>query len=411
MRRLHLIVVLGLVAAACQSGATEPVTPVGSLAITTTIPATPTTAAPTTTTTTLPPTPTTIPEQPDPDPPPPLQDSSRPAATRGAAIIAVGGADLFDDRDGEPYVRAHEGLLFPVVGRNGEWLELLNQCDDPSWVRFDEVAFTPAQVDLPAVGRGFDFSDAVIVVDPGHGGPNIGAVGPNGLLEKEVNLDIARRTRDLLSAPHTVDWETGEILDGPAIPAAGQVWLTRSEGPEGADIESGLTFRTTIADSLNAHALVSIHNNAAPDGPFGGPGSEVYHQVADLESKRLSGLILEEMRRGFSEFEADWVGDDDAGAKTRVREDGRDIYGMLRLSDVPAVIVEGVYISNESEEALLDTPEFRQAYADAVYRALVRFITTDDDGSGFVETEPFTAGGLSSGAPVSTCSVPAQPEG
>ncbi len=404
------MLILGLVAAACQSGTSEPVTRVPTTATTTTVLATTTTTIPATTTTTLPATPTTIPQQPVSDASAPAPDSSIPSADEGAAVIAKGGADLYTDRDDEPYVRAHEGLTFPVVGRDGEWLELLNHCDDPSWVRFDEVAFTPAQVDSPPVGDGFVFSDAVLVVDPGHGGPNIGAVGPTGLIEKDVNLDIARRARDLLSAPHTVDWETGEILDGSAIPPAGQVWLTRPEGPDGADIEAGLTFRTAIANSLNAHALISIHNNAAPDGPFDGPGSEVYHQVTDLRSRRLSGLILEEMRRGFSAFEADWVGDDDAGAKVRVKENGMDIYGILRLSEVPAVIAEGVYISNESEEALLDTPEFRQAYADAVYRALVRFITTNDGGSGFVDTEPFTAGGLSSGAPVQECTVAAQPD-
>jgi N-acetylmuramoyl-L-alanine amidase len=323
-------------------------------------------------------------------------------------IIAAGGADLYSDLQSEPYVRAHEGLVFPVLGRDGQWLWLLNHCNDPSWVHFSEAAFTPTRPGGP-VATGMAFSEAVLVIDPGHGGPNIGAVGPTGLIEKEVNLDIARRTRDLLERPHTVNWETGEILDGSAIPPAGRVWLTRPEGPEGADIEAGLTFRTTIADSLNANALISIHNNAAPDGPYDGPGSEVYHQVGSTDSKRLSGLILEEMRRGFSAFDADWVGDDDAGAKVRVREDGKDIYGILRLSEVPSVIVEGLYISNPSEEALLATPEFRQAYADAVYRALVRFITTDEPGSGFIDTEPFTAGGLSSGAPVDVCTVPAQP--
>lgn len=379
---------------------------VASTTSTTTVP---TTTTSTTTTTTLPPTPTTLPVDPNAEPAPPPGDRSVPEARTGAAVIAAGGAALYEDRQNEPYVRAHEGLLFPVVGRDGDWLQLLDHCDDPGWVLFSEVAFTPARAGTTMPGEGVEFSEAVIVVDPGHGGPNIGAVGPTGLIEKEVNLDIARRTRDLLSHQHTVDWETGEILDGSAIPPAGQVWLTRPEGPEGADIETGLTFRTTIADSLNAHALISIHNNAAPDGPFEGPGSEVYHQVGSLESKRLSGLILEEMRRGFSAFDADWVGDDDAGAKVRVREDGMDIYGILRLSEVPSVIVEGLYISNESEETLLATPEFRQAYADAMYRALVRFVTTEEPGSGFVDTEPFTAGGLSSGAPVEECTVAAQP--
>lgn len=362
----------------------------------------------TVTTTTTTPVSTTVPTEPEPDPAPPAADRVRPRARRGAAVVAAGGADLTREPEGEPYVTAHEGLVFPVTARRGDWLELLDHCNDRAWVRFDEVAFTPARSGGLAPGAGLRFSDAVLVIDPGHGGPNIGAVGPTGLVEKEVNLDIARRTRDLLEAPHTVDWTTGEILDGSTIPAARRVWLTRQEGPSGADIEAGLTFRTTIADSLDAHALVSIHNNAAPDGPYDGPGSEVYHGIDDPESKRLSGLLVEEMRHGFSAFEADWVGDEDAGAKIRIREDGTDVYGIIRESDVPAVIAEGAFISNETEEALLATPEFRQAYADAVYRALVRFVTTDDPGSGFVDVEPFT-GRLSSGAPVQACTVPAQP--
>ena len=188
-------------------------------------------------------------------------------------------------------------------------------------------------------------------------------------LSDEDEQRLRGRTRDILATSHTINWVTGEVLDGSAIPPAGQVWVTRTEGPEGADIESGLNFRTALANSLNAHALVSIHNNAAPDGPYDGPGSEVYHQYLDDESKRLAGLLVEETRRGFTPFGADWVGAFDAGAKFRVRANGDEVYGILRRSEVPAVIAEGVYISNPSEDALLGTPEFRQAYARNRHRA------------------------------------------
>ena len=322
-------------------------------------------------------------------------------------VVARGGADLFEDIQGDAVLRAHEGLVFPVSGRAGDFLEVLTPCNDTNWVHTSEVAFTPATVE-ESIGAGFDFANAVIVLDPGHGGPNHGATGPSGLREKHVNLDIARRTRDILQNSHTINWATGEVLAGSAIPAAGQVWVTRSEGPEGADIETGLTFRTTLANSLKAHALVSIHNNASPDGPFEGPGSEVYYQYLDDESRRLAGLLVEEMRRGFAPFDADWVGALDAGAKFRVRENGDEVYGILRRSQVPAVIAEGVYISNPSEDALLGTSAFLQAYADAIYRALVRFVTTDDAGSGFTEPLPYSAT-PSSGGPRSTCEVPAQP--
>ena len=398
------VIALALLASACSSGtsASEPGT-----TVTTTAPAPETTVATTTTTTTLPPTPTTLPETPESDPVAPSPGQIPPAGARGALVVARGGAELFGEIDGQALVRAHEGLVFPVTNRDGDFLEVLTPCDDVNWVRSSEVAFSPAGF-AQSIGAGFDFADAVIVLDPGHGGPNFGATGPSGRREKDVNLDIARRTRDILATPHTINWVTGEVLEGSSIPAVGQVWVTRSEGPEGADIEAGLAFRTVLANSLNAHALVSIHNNASPNGPYVGPGSEVYHQYLDDESKRLAGLLVEEMRRGFAPFDADWVGALDAGAKFRVRENGDEVYGILRRSEVPAVIAEGVYISNPSEDALLGTPEFRQAYADAIYRALVRFVTTNDAGSGFIEPPPYTAI-PSSGGPLGTCEVPAQP--
>jgi hypothetical protein len=71
------------------------------------------------------------------------------------------------------------------------------------------------------------------------------------------------------------------------------------------------------------------------------------------------------------------------------------------------VIVEGVYISEPEEEALLATAEFRQAYAEAVYRGIVRFLTTNESGAGVNEPEMFHAdAGTVSG---NGCELPAQP--
>jgi N-acetylmuramoyl-L-alanine amidase len=189
----------------------------------------------------------------------------------------------------------------------------------------------------------------------------------------------------------------------------GRVWVTRTEGPAGADYEAGLLFRATLAGSAGAGALISIHNNASPDGPFEGPGSEIFFMFKDPDSRRLGGLLIEEMRRSFSLFDIAWVGDTDAGAKYRLQEDGEtDYYGILRRALVPSVIAEGGFISSEPEEALLATPDFRQAYADAIYRALVRFLTTDDPGSGF--TTPYLrTTPVGSGDAQPTCRVPAQP--
>jgi len=361
----------------------------------------------TTTTTTLPAEPE-VPAAPEPDPSPPPPGRPLAAGARGVAVVAAGGADLSEERAGAPFVTAHEGLVMGVEDRAGDWFLLRTMCDTQAWANGSQLEFIPAARRIQ-VGEGTSFGDAVVVLDPGHGGFNRGAQGPTGLREEVVNLDIARRARDLLASPHLVDWETGTVYPGEDIPPVGRVWVTRTEGPPGADYEAGLLFRATLAGSAGASALIAIHNNASPDGPFEGPGSETFYMFKDAESRRLGGLLVEEMRRSFGVFDIVWVGDRDAGAKYRLQEDGEtDYYGILRRALVPSVISEGAFISSEAEEALLATPQFRQAYAEAIYRALVRFVTTDDPGSGF--TTPYLrTTDVGSGAARPTCQIPAQP--
>ena len=380
---------------------------------TTTVPAEPVDTTlpvvPTSTTTTViaPPATATVPVMPPPepaaDPGPPAAGLPAPEGSRGVAIVAAGGAALRDTLSGDVTVRAREGLPMPVTGREGSWFRLLTPCDTEAWVNSAEVRFVPSNTIVAD-----SIESAVIVLDPGHGGPNRGATGPTGLAEPEVNLDIARRARDLLNGSWDIDWRTGAVVAGSSYGPAAAVWMTRAEGPPGADYEAGLLFRATFAEMAGAEALVSIHNNAEPDGPFDGPGSEAYYSIRDSESRRLAGLMVEEFRREFASFDVDWVGDTDAGAKYRLNDAGGDYYGVIRMSTVPVVIAEGAFISSPAEEDLLRTSAFRQAYAEAVYRALVRFTSTDDLGSGFTDPYPRTIPS-GSGAPLPTCRVPEQP--
>lgn len=395
---------VGVLAGACAGGSSATpgtaVTTVATTAVSTT-----STTDPTTTTGTIPE--PVVPAAPLPDPPAPQPDPARAEGNQGVAVAAAGGMAYAAEPAGEVIGIAHEGLVFGVEERSGQWFGLRDQCDARIWTRADQMRFVPRNEGGTPGAMAFD--RAVLVVDPGHGGANTGATGPTGLGEPEVNLDIARRLRDLLERSNDVNWGSGVVSAGTDIPPARQVWLTRVEGPPGADVDSGLIYRATLATMAGADAMVSVHNNADPDGPFDGPGSEAFYQIAGPESRRLAGLVVEEFRREFAAFDVAWVGDTDAGAKYRLRSDGQsDYYGLLRGSGVPAVIAEGAFISSAAEEALLRTAEFRQAYAEAVYRALVRFITTADQGSGFTEPYPRSVP-AGSGAPAPTCTVPAQP--
>ncbi len=377
----------------------------------------PTTSQPPQTTTTRPVAdPVPVASEPLPPPPPPEPAPLPPAFNQGLVTVAAGGADLAVTPGGEPIVRLREGVVLPGIAVNADrsWIQVYHMCDETAWVDATQVV-----AELPApggdVGAGFDLADAVLVIDPGHGGPsNTGAVSPDGLAEKENNVLIAARVRDLLSEPHSIDWETGRIVDGDDYPAAGRVVVTRSGAGAAADYEAGLRFRARLASVMNAHALVSIHTNAGWEIPTPEPGSDVYYQSQSelaAESRRLAVLLVEEFRRSFAPFEADWVGTIEVGAKSRIspRDGVSQYYGILKNSLVPTVIAEGAYIANPSEAALLRTPEFQQAYADAVYRALVRFVTTDDPGDAPSYDPEVWSGRAGSGDARPDCVLPAQP--
>jgi N-acetylmuramoyl-L-alanine amidase len=133
--------------------------------------------------------------------------------------------------------------------------------------------------------------------------------------------------------------------------------------------------------------FVSVHNNASPDGPSEHPGTETYYQLKSRGSKRLAGLTYEEVLRTLERFHVSWVSQDDAGAKYRMNERGIDYYYVLRHTTIPAVIVESAYISNPPEEALLRREDVKDFLARALARAVNRYVTTDDPGSGFI-TKP-----------------------
>ena len=245
------------------------------------------------------------------------------------------------------------GIVLPVAARAGGFVRVLTPCERSGYI---PLAATTAFADPPPSRS---LAGATIVVDPGHGGSETGAIGPHGLKEKDVNLDIARRL----------------VAE---LPGA-RVILTRT-----GDYNAGLSFRAAIASDLHATAFVSVHNNADPDGPSTKPGTETYYQVASVSSKRLAGLAYEELFSALDRYHVSWVSDRDAGAKYRTSTSGLDYYGVLRHSTVPAIITESMYISNAPEEALLAQPAVRQTIAVALGRAITRFVTTSDPGSGFV---------------------------
>lgn len=284
-----------------------------------------------------------------------------PAPTAPAADAVLGFPPIADHGEIRA-VRTPTGLVLPVLGGEpGAW-QVLTPC-----------AASAAVPGEPVLG-------AHVVLDPGHGGREPGAVGPTGLREADLNLDVARRVRALLEAEGV------------------SVVLTRD-----ADVRMTLATRAAIAKTMSPIAFLSIHHNAAPVGSSNVPGSEMYHQLADPESKRLAGLLWEEMQEHLAPFGTDWAVGDDPGARARrsVRT-GDDYYGILRNAQgVSTVLTEAAYLSNPAENALLETDAFRDAEARAIADAVLRLARTEDPGSGYKPVKevevPAGSGGGSSG--------------
>ena len=260
-------------------------------------------------------------------------------------------APLVDDGEARA-LRTPTGVIADVISEVDDGYLILTPCAN-------EVVVPDGEV----IGA------AHVVLDAGHGGSEPGAIGPQGSWESQINLAVAERVEALLTE------------------AGVSVVQTRTK-----DYRISILSRTAIANSVQPLAFVSIHHNAAPDGPIGKPGAETYYQVLDPESKRLAGLIYEEAFEEFSKIDIAWLGDTDAGVKVRLGESGDDYYGVLRRSaGVPSVLTELLYLSNPPEEALLITPAFQQTEAEVITRAILRFLSTDDPGSGFVEGYPRVA--------------------
>ncbi|MBW3667188.1 MAG: N-acetylmuramoyl-L-alanine amidase, partial [Actinobacteria bacterium] len=256
----------------------------------------------------------------------------------GLAIAPEGGVALHGSAGGPVSITAHEDLVFPILEVSGSWYRVIDTCGREGWIE-QRAAGTAPRSTRGEPGPGFDLSSAVVVVDAGHGGRDLGAKGATGVWESQVNLEIAERLRDRLTHPQSIDWETGAVKSGGGYPAVKQVWMTRApEAPLDGDMELALAYRAELANRVGADALVSIHNNSGPGVVKATPGTDVFYSLAAAGSDRLASLIHEELVRGLGAMGSEFGAARFSGARTLVEADGTDFYGVLRRGEQPTVI-------------------------------------------------------------------------
>lgn len=261
----------------------------------------------------------------------------------GEGVELIGGFERA--RGGVKAVITRTGVVVPVLGRTEAGYVVETPCGTETEINW-----------------GHPLGQVQVVLDPGHGGSERGALADNGLTEAELNLRVAQRTALLL--------QDRDIA----------VALTRT-----GDYRVPVRQRARLADALEADAVLSLHHNTPRAAASTGPGTEVYTQSSSLQSARLGGVLYEEVVAALSSFDVDWVSRADAGVLTVIDDDGEDAFGINRHTEAVNALVELGYLANPAEATLFETEEYLEAVATALADGIERYLTSPDPGSGYVD--------------------------
>lgn len=192
--------------------------------------------------------------------------------------------------------------------------------------------------------------NVIVVLDAGHGGEDSGAVA-NGILEKDINLDITLKVRDMLKASGVTVVTTRDTDRSIYDSSAATVREKKV---------SDLKNRVAISNENSNNILVSIHQNKFEQSQYS--GAQIFYSPNDEKSK----FLAESMRLSIT-------GLLQPDNKRELKEAGSNIY-LLKNSKYPSVIVECGFLSNEEEAKNLNSEEYRQKMAFAIYCGILEYI-------------------------------------
>lgn len=193
-------------------------------------------------------------------------------------------------------------------------------------------------------------SGKIIVLDPGHGGPDGGAVGNGNVLEKEIALSISLQLRDYLQQ------------------AGAFVIMTRETDKDLADDDvkgysrrktSDLHERLSIINESEGDLFLSIHLNAIPSPKW--RGAQTFYNPTNERSQALSLFIQDELRRNLQNTD-------------RQAKQLSTVF-LLKEADIPGALIEVGFLSNPSERDLLTQEPYQNKIAASIYQGVLRYFT------------------------------------
>ncbi|NMB34925.1 MAG: N-acetylmuramoyl-L-alanine amidase [Firmicutes bacterium] len=263
--------------------------------------------------------------------------SLNPAAD-GAFRLAIINTDVLRVRSGPGLQHAQTGKVYLgdhilVLKEENGWYHIHLPGDSYGWICGDYATIK----NIASRGGKPLVETITIVLDPGHGGQDCGAIGCTGLKEKGVNLAVALHTANLLRNKGF------------------NVTMTRNE-----DKSVALAERVAIAERTGAALFVSIHANSSA-GNKNASGTETYYcpgKNISPQSAYLASLVQRELCSALNL--------PDRGVK-------KDSFHVLRETCMPAVLVELAFLSNAADENILRSEECLQKAAEALYRAVLGY--------------------------------------
>ncbi|HUY15258.1 MAG TPA: N-acetylmuramoyl-L-alanine amidase [Terriglobia bacterium] len=251
------------------------------------------------------------------------------------------------------------------------------ESSNPNLVASAPPAASPAAAGSPTLTRALGLKIGKVVIDPGHGGHDTGTIGPTGLREKDVVLDVALRLRRIIERR-----------------LGSEVIMTRHD-----DTFIPLEERTAIANEKGADLFISIHANASRDSSARGietyylnftsdpsalalaarenaTSQESVHQLSKLiqkialsekidESRQFAGIVDHSMVRQLS--------------RQGVREPNRGVkkapFVVLIGANMPSILAEISFLTNPTDERLLRKPAYRQKIAEALYAGVAQYVS------------------------------------
>ncbi|MEH7379824.1 SH3 domain-containing protein [Bacillus sp. JJ1533] len=227
--------------------------------------------------------------------------------------------------------RGNEGDSFAMVTKDGDWYKINLPGNKIGYVAGWLVSVNGAQniVERPGVNQ--YLKGKTIVIDPGHGGNDSGAIGVSGSYEKHLNLRTASMVVDKLNA------------------SGANVVMTRN-----SDNYVSLRSRVSISHYRNADAFVSIHYDSIYDRNVRGVTSYYYKNIdVGLASTLQSELVK------------------NTGFKNRQHRQGN--YQVLRENRNPSVLLELGFLSNPTEEYTVNTNNFQENVSNGIYYGLAQY--------------------------------------